>query len=746
MPALYVAVVLLLYHEVWLGHRVLGWDCLEEYWPDLSFFAGSLRHGQLPLWNPYDRGGYPFYADPQPGMYYPVTWILVALGALLGKVGVWMVQVKALTHHVLAGVTLHLYLRSRKLSPCAAVAGGVAWIVSTPMIIHKASDLIWPMVWMPLVWIAIDRLVERAGEPGWWRRAAALAAAVGICGVAASPPGFFYALIPGVAYGAYRVLPAAWRARRDRAVILRLAASLLLAGLVTFCLLAITVIPGLAVAAESTRSVRTLEYSLSNALHAPAALRGLLSPTSGMVDVYGGVALIVLAVAGLAARGRATLFWFALAVFAMLLAFGGGTPLLPWLVTHVPGFGLFREANRYKLIAHLFLVIVAAYGVDALVARERRALVASLGAAAAAAAGVLIMRQVLKLPPAKWGAPVGYGVTFAALGVVALLAASSSLLRDARLRTAAAAGIVALGFVDVSTFATGFLHTLEAPPDDQEDRRFVDDLGGDVSRDWRVLDEFVMEQRPGSRLRVRDFRGYPSGDPIEDQRYHDVLARATRNPELLEAFNVRWVLHGPHHRNGLAKNFLTSPPGPAHFVALDAHRFEAKHAVPLVAWYGAVRVVADAPAALEALLADEDADGHRHAAIVEQRDATDELDALASDATAAGALVSYEQNNVEVSIDAPARGVVVLDEKIFPGWSVTVDGKEARALRVDYLLRGVVVDAGHHEIAWRFHPPRYRLYITLWAAAMIFLIVAYVWRSRRTSAASAATTIAPAAA
>ena len=47
---------------------------------------------------------------------------------------------------------------------------------------------------------------------------------------------------------------------------------------------------------------------------------------------------------------------------------------------------------------------------------------------------------------------------------------------------------------------------------------------------------------------------------------------------------------------------------------------------------------------------------------------------------------------------------MVLNELWDPGWQVTVDGRAATAVRANHLLRGVVVDAGAHAIAWRYEP------------------------------------------
>jgi len=760
VPLLMLGVTLFLYHTLWWApqgrpQQWLGWDCPESFWPDLSYYAGALRHGEWPLWNPYDRGGYAFYGDPHPGTYYPVTWLFVLPGALLGAVPAWFMQAKALLHLVILGSLTHAFLRTRGLPRAAAAFAGAALILSVPMIIHKASGHCWPMVWAPLIWICSDRAIAHAREPGWWRRSAALAGSIAIAGSAGPPPGFFYILLVSLAYGSLRLTQALLDARRAGGTRLReeavgQARTLGLGGALTGGLLAIVVLPGLTLAADSaTRgAARNLTYALNTALPVGFTLKGLVAPWAGIVDAYLGLAVLALALTALIVRPRAdrwapVLFFFVGAV-ALLVAFGGNTPLLPWLVGHVPGFGLFREPNRYKTVTAMALAVVGGHGVAALVdedaARRRHARLVLAGVLAVLAALLLVLRGLGHLPVRQGESGIGLSLVLLGLGGALLLALSAV---PARFRAALIAATLGLVWWDTASFAYGFVNAREAPTDDQEDRRFLADLG-DVERQWRVYDEFVMEQRPGSRLRIRDLRGYPSGDPFDDLRYAEVRERLKRNPELVAAFNVAWVLHGPHHRNGKMKNFITQPPDrtvPTRFKKLDERRFAVIDPAPLVAWYGAAQIVPGKPQALDALCAEEAASGLRTRAVVERADVppvlAEPLAALAAlpeaPAPAVGRLLEYGANRLRMAVDAPQAGVVVLNEKMLPGWQASVDGQDAQAFRANYMLRAVLVPAGAHTIEWSYHPPRYRLFLALWLTGLAALAAAALsaWRARR---------------
>src|SRR5690348_14250455 len=76
---------LMLLVAAWLGRSIasgqwLNRELSETFWPNLARVAEALRHGEWPTWNPYDRGGAPFAADPQVALYYPLTWLFALVG------------------------------------------------------------------------------------------------------------------------------------------------------------------------------------------------------------------------------------------------------------------------------------------------------------------------------------------------------------------------------------------------------------------------------------------------------------------------------------------------------------------------------------------------------------------------------------------------------------------------------------------------------------------------------------------
>jgi hypothetical protein len=82
-----------------------------------------------------------------------------------------------------------------------------------------------------------------------------------------------------------------------------------------------------------------------------------------------------------------------------------------------------------------------------------------------------------------------------------------------------------------------------------------------------------------------------------------------------------------------------------------------------------------------------------------------------------------ERVTIKARLDKP--GVVVLADRMAPGWSVTVDGKPATALTADYLFRAVAAPMGEHEVTWTYRAPGFAAGLVLAAltAAGIALLL-----------------------
>jgi hypothetical protein len=78
-------------------------------------------------------------------------------------------------------------------------------------------------------------------------------------------------------------------------------------------------------------------------------------------------------------------------------------------------------------------------------------------------------------------------------------------------------------------------------------------------------------------------------------------------------------------------------------------------------------------------------------------------------AAAAGAVGSarrlrYANTEIEVEVDAPSGGILLLNDVWHPWWRASVDGNETELLRANVIFRAVMVPRGRHLVRFEFQP------------------------------------------
>jgi hypothetical protein len=95
--------------------------------------------------------------------------------------------------------------------------------------------------------------------------------------------------------------------------------------------------------------------------------------------------------------------------------------------------------------------------------------------------------------------------------------------------------------------------------------------------------------------------------------------------------------------------------------------------------------------------------------------------------------VKYSEgiNWVRVQVNAATPSVLVLAQIYYPGWRVYVDGKRAELLRPDYAFTGTTVNAGTHDVEFRFLPTTFIVGLLISVAS--FLLAAAGFSKSRVS-------------
>ena len=134
------------------------WDTIDYHYGVQKYFAAELAEFRLPAWSDFAFSGYPFLADPQVGVWYPLNWPFflmgitpkalmgeIALHALLALAGTWLLARRYLGKRSGGGggrlLRLLRLLRRARHAPGHVPIGGLAAVAALR---RRPLDRHWP--------------------------------------------------------------------------------------------------------------------------------------------------------------------------------------------------------------------------------------------------------------------------------------------------------------------------------------------------------------------------------------------------------------------------------------------------------------------------------------------------------------------------------------------------------------------------------------------------------------------------
>ena len=344
-----------------------GTDIASMYLFWRPFVAEQLRHGHVPLWDPYTFCGQPILGWALGGLLYPPNWLdlVVSVPRSIN----WGIA----AHIFLAGLFTYLWALRRGLHPLAAIISGALFMFSGAYFLHVYAGhlmLLYGIAWMPLVFLSTDEWI-RTRKIGWLL--------LGIGAVAmqlfvGDLQGCFYTALAAALLLGFQLI----KARNRLRILLGFVAMYTGAA----ALGAVQLLTSLQAGAESVRSSGVTREFASMVSFAPENFLTLLAPGlfGDMVSapywgrwylwemcLFIGVSGFTLSVYGAACGKREhRCALVSMVVILLLLALGSNTPLFDFLYRWVPGFNHFRGNAKFIVQASLVLTMLAGAGLDRL--------------------------------------------------------------------------------------------------------------------------------------------------------------------------------------------------------------------------------------------------------------------------------------------------------------------------------------------------------------------------------------------
>ena len=95
--------------------------------------------------------------------------------------------------------------------------------------------------------------------------------------------------------------------------------------------------------------------------------------------------------------------------------------------------------------------------------------------------------------------------------------------------------------------------------------------------------------------------------------------------------------------------------------------------------------------------------------------------------------ISYSPKHIVLKANVKTQAVLLLNDKFNPHWKANVDEMSVPVFRANYLMRGVYLEPGEHQIEFVFRPPLSAFYISMGAIVLgiaLCGIVVYLGRRR----------------
>ncbi len=372
-------VLIVVFWRLWIGEAFF-WGIPSLQFVPWRFYAfDALRHGHLPLWNPYNGAGAPLFANYQSALLYPPNWI--GLGATTPTVSAWLYSVLAVGHLFWAGLGMW-HLTAERGYPIFARGVSVLSFALGGYVIARLGTYPTVSVYAWLGWLIW--LVERAikGTSAWdsfW-----LAWIVAMILTAGHAQTAWYSLLLAAAWGV--VCWGSVRFRQPLRIIQVMLAVGLGVGLATWQLLATA---DLTVQSQRSTSYGDVELALQYS-YAPLRTLNLFAPNVfgnpgdgsyvtegaffedavyiGLIPLLGAIFAIIKLVfsrQSLPALWRLGWFWVAVVVVGFNFALGQHNPVFMAIYERVPTFDMFQAPVRWHLWTVFGLSLLAGMGVSA---------------------------------------------------------------------------------------------------------------------------------------------------------------------------------------------------------------------------------------------------------------------------------------------------------------------------------------------------------------------------------------------
>jgi hypothetical protein len=660
-------------------------DLANQVMPWLQAQVFAIRHSSVLLWDPYEWFGQSLIGQVQPAVASPFTFLLALAPLHDGHIQPFYVHLWFVLMHCLAALFAYWFLRDLKLAAWPSAIGGLLYATAGFCGNTEWPQQLAPGIWAPVVFLFLLRsLSGRAPmKSGAW--AGVLLGVAWLCGHHEPALMISFAVLgTGIAEFV--------QSRDRKSIAIRMAALFAFTGMIA----AVQVLPAIEYGKLSKRWTTTgaLTWKMKVGIpeHESSGLaprdlvhfavpggRGLRTdPFFGIV----GLSLAGIAIFGAFPRKEVRLFLI-MGLCGLLYAMSQNNPIYGLLYVFMPLVEKSRAPIMALSITHFSLAVLAGIGADLLFAR------------------VGWLRESSVVKALFW--TVG--------GLTGLMVFKTGL--DNRCMMAATIALLLAGLY----YAWGRFHIRREWALVLVGLLIVLEQGHEVGSGWANVQDEKRTLFLKPMLEAQDVGRYLQWFPgvkrvgVNDDDvkftfgdwFRIDAAHAFTASMLTQTSELGWWTDRLVQMYGI--NFAVSrkPTRPAYqhemFEGSSGIKVWANSDVLPRAWTVHDLIVAPNEWNGVTMVRDGDFDLRKSAVMVKDTPRLDKCEA-ADNVTG----IVDKPSFVQVDVEMGCKGLVIVSDNWYPGWSASVDGTSAKIWKVNTVIRGVVVGAGRHRMTMHYRP------------------------------------------
>ncbi len=657
-------------------------DFTDQFFPFHTFAANELAAGRLAQWDPFMYSGYPFQADIQSAVVYPLAFANEWLhrGAFTFLALEW----EAVVHFAFAALFTFLLVRLLTRSTAAGLLGAVTFTFGGFLTSYPDQQLpvLESTIWLPLELYCIERAARCLGHAGsGWRSnvpvngdvqvrpqqakggtspaglwLAFAGACVALAILAGHPQTVLYLVYLG---GAYFLVRMPWRRWWLG----------LWAVLSACALCAVQLLPSAQLFAFNHKGKLDFNFAAGGLNVGDLVAVVTNNPPGGRILYVGLIPLILALVALVALRSRLAVFWASAAALSMLVGMGIHGPLFRLFFDYLPGWNLFRDQERAVVIFVMSLAVLAGYGLSWL----QQALAGRQAVLASMLGGALVLASFANLLVANQNNNLSSDDPEKDFKLGALLAPIKADTDIFRVRVSE----------DSISHNAGNVLGLQV-------------VSGNSPFELEPFKPWIGDTEPG---------------------------HAVKEWQVLQLTNSRYVVSSRE----LCGDRCQDSDGIKQLgVAGKLHLFKILYPQPRAFFVTNAVGVSDERQAIDGINGDFAAD---QTIFIQGKPAHsqpfDKTAKLRAD------VVGYSPKLVDLRTSSDRPAYLFTSEVVYPNWQATIDGQPAETLTADGIFRALDVPAGDHHIVFQYVPQPFFVGAAISSFGLVVLAVGSIWIWRR---------------